>query len=54
MKWMARVTFVLATTFTILGFAVAPAAFAQQKKPNIVGYRPVSVGKFLLHFLPLG
>jgi arylsulfatase A-like enzyme len=36
MKWMARVTFVLATTFTILGFAVAPAAFAQQKKPNIV------------------
>ena len=36
MKWMARVSIVLATTFTILGFAVAPAAFAQQKKPNIV------------------
>jgi arylsulfatase A-like enzyme len=36
MNWMARVSLVLATIFTILGFAVAPAAFAQQKKPNIV------------------
>ena len=36
MKWMTRVSLVLATIFTILGFAVAPAAFAQQKKPNIV------------------
>jgi arylsulfatase len=36
MKWMTRVSLVLATTFTILGIVVAPAAFAQQKKPNIV------------------
>jgi arylsulfatase A-like enzyme len=36
MKWMARVSLVLATTVTTLGFVVGPAAFAQQKKPNIL------------------
>jgi arylsulfatase A-like enzyme len=44
MKWMARVSLVLATIFTILGFAVAPAAFAQQKKPNIVVIMSDDVG----------
>jgi hypothetical protein len=44
MKWMARVGLVLATTFTILGLVVAPTAFAQQKKPNIVVIMSDDVG----------
>jgi arylsulfatase A-like enzyme len=44
MKWMARVSLVPATTFTILGLVVAPEAFAQQKKPNIVVIMSDDVG----------
>jgi hypothetical protein len=44
MKWMARVSLVLATAFTILGFVVAPTAFAQQKKPNILVIMTDDVG----------
>jgi hypothetical protein len=36
MKWMARVSLVLATAFTILVFVLVPVASAQQKKPNIL------------------
>jgi len=44
MKRRLRVGLVLATIFTILGLAVAPTAFAQQKKPNIVVIMSDDVG----------
>jgi arylsulfatase A-like enzyme len=44
MKWIERVSLVLATVFTVVGLAVAPAAFAQQKKPNIVVIMADDVG----------
>jgi arylsulfatase A-like enzyme len=44
MKWIERVSLVLATVFTILGLAMAPAAFTQQKKPNIVVIMADDVG----------
>jgi arylsulfatase len=44
MKWIERVSLVLATVFTVVGLAVAPAAFAQQKKPNIVVIMTDDVG----------
>jgi arylsulfatase A-like enzyme len=43
MKWMTKASLVLAA-FTILGFAVTPASFAQQKKPNIVVIMSDDVG----------
>ena len=44
MKWIERVSLVMATVFTILGLAMAPAAFTQQKKPNIVVIMADDVG----------
>jgi len=44
MKRRARVVLVLATVFSILGLAVAPTSFAQQKKPNIVVIMSDDVG----------
>jgi len=44
MKRRLRAGLVLATIFTILGLAVAPTAFAQQKKPNIVVIMSDDVG----------
>jgi hypothetical protein len=36
MKWSVRMSFALATAATLFGVSRAPAAKAQEKKPNIV------------------
>jgi arylsulfatase len=54
MQRTGRVSFVLAAVFTILGLAVAPTVFAQQKKPNILIIWGDDIGQFNVSAYNLG